>query len=199
MRLGLAGVVVAIVLGLTGCSRFAIDNGSLDYQKAKSFPPLQLPAGQTTRSISPIYPVPEVLAYSDQSPSFHNQNGKRYQLPEPRPLDTSNLATTVSVGKPTAPVMVKDGNGTPILRVEGNDDQIWQMVNQAIDATGLNVVYRNQGLARVDLRINNKPVMLRFNRTGILTTITAQDDKNALIDQAAATDLFNQIITRWPS
>lgn len=198
MRVGLAGVLV-IVLGLTGCSRFAIDNGSLDYQTAKSLPPLQLPDGQPTRAISAMYPAPTLRAYSDSSPSFHNQNGKRYQLPEPRPLDTSSIATSTSVGKPTAPVMVKDGNGTPILRIEGNDAQIWQMVNQAIDATGLNVVYRDQGLARVDLRINDKPVMLRFNRTGILTTITAQDDKNALIDQAAATDLFSQIITRWPS
>ena len=198
MRLGLAGVL-AIVLGLTGCSRFAIENGSLDYQKARSLPPLQLPEGQVTRPIMPIYPAPMLRAYSDSSPSFHNQNGKRYQLPEPRPLDTTSLATTVNVGRPTAPMMVKDGNGTPILRIEGNDAQIWQMVNQAIDATGLNVVYRDQGLARIDLRINNKPVMLRFNRTGILTTITAQDDKNALIDQAAATDLFTQIMSRWPS
>lgn len=198
MRLGLVGVL-AIVLGLTGCSRFAIDNGSLDYQTAKSLPPLQLPEGQPTRAMTAMYPAPALRAYSDSTPSFHNQNGKRYQMPEPRPLDTSSIATSTSVGKPTAPVMVKDGNGTPILRIEGNDAQIWQMVNQAIDATGLNVVYRDQGLARVDLRINDKPVMLRFNRTGILTTITAQDDKNALIDQAAATDLFTQIMTRWPS
>jgi uncharacterized lipoprotein len=198
MRFGLAGVAT-LVLILTGCSRFAVDNGSLEYQTAKSLPPLQWPVGQQTRPVNPLYPIPTIRAYSDSNPNFHNENGKRYQIPEPHPLDVKNLTSTTNIGKPTPPSIIKDGNGTPILRIEGNDEQIWHMLNQAIDATSLQVVYRDRTLARVDLRIADKPVMLRFNRTGSFTTVTAQDDKNALVDQTLANDLFGQIIARWPS
>ena len=39
------GMLLLLGLTLTGCSKLAVNNSSLDYRDAKPLPPLQLPAG----------------------------------------------------------------------------------------------------------------------------------------------------------
>ena len=42
-------VLIVLPLLVSGCSRFALGNNSLDYQKAAQLPPLTVPAGVELR------------------------------------------------------------------------------------------------------------------------------------------------------
>lgn len=191
------GLFILVTSSLVGCS--LPSNGSLDYRQARTLPPLQMPDQLTdVRPSTPIYPTPAV---QQSTLKMANSSQTRFVMPKPQPLDLSQTAasTQVSIGKPSAPTIVTDGNGYPILRIEGDAGQIWQMLNQAIDAANLTVVYRNQTLARIDLKQQDRAILLRLDRMGTTTTVTAQNDKDALVDQALAQDLFAQIMQHWPS
>ena len=197
-----SGLTLAIaLLMLSGCSRFAIDNSSLDYQKARTLAPLKLPADQQTRAFVPIYPTPPVQPSVDGGPIVSNTKGNRFVMPAPKPLDVAAIKRqqAVDTGKPAAPDLVIDGNGYPVLKIEGNAERIWDLLNKAIDDSKINTVDRNYTLARVDITMQDKPLMLRLSRNGNATTVTVQDAKDALADKAIATDLLNQIIQHWPS
>jgi uncharacterized lipoprotein len=198
-RFGL--VCITVLLSLTGCSRFAVDNSSLDYQHARALPPLQLPAGQATRAFVPQYPVPEVRPATATAPVLTNPKGNRFLMPAPQPLsaDAVRANQQIDTGKPTAPTLVIDGNGYPLLRIDGNSDRIWDSLGQALVASGIKITDRNLTLARVDLTVQNTPLMLRLDRNGNATRVTVQDAKDALADKTMATDLLNQIIQHWPS
>jgi uncharacterized lipoprotein len=201
MRHRFGFVCITALLTLTGCSRFAVDNSSLDYQQARALPPLQLPADQATRPFVPQYPVPELRPSTLPVPVFTNTKGNRFVMPAPAPLsaDAVRASQQVDTGKPTAPTLVMDGNGYPLLRIDGNSDRIWDALGQALVASGINVTDRNLTLARVDLTVQNTPLMLRLDRNGNATRVTVQDAKDALADKTTATDLLNQIIQHWPS
>lgn len=197
-----SGLTLAIaLLMLSGCSRFAIDNSSLDYQKARTLAPLKLPVDQQTRAFVPIYPTPPVKPSVDGGPIVSNAKGNRFVMPAPKPLDVAAIKRqqAVDTGKPAAPDLVIDGNGYPVLKIEGNAERIWDLLNKAIDDSKIKTVDRNYTLARVDITMQDKPLMLRLSRNGNATTVTVQDAKDALADKAIATDLLNQIIQHWPS
>jgi uncharacterized lipoprotein len=197
-----SGLSLAIaLLMLSGCSRFAIDNSSLEYQQARTLAPLKLPADQQTRPFVPIYPTPPVQPSVDGGPIVSNAKGNRFIMPAPKPLDLSAIKQqqAVDTGKPAAPDLVIDGNGYPVLKLEGNAERIWDLLNKAIDNSQIKTIDRNYTLARVDITVQDKPLMLRLSRNGNATTVTVQDAKDALADKAIATDLLNQIIQHWPS
>lgn len=189
------------VLLLSGCSKFALGNGSLEYQNARALAPLQLPANaQSAAPFSPLYPVPEVQSNST-APNLTNPNKNRYVMPAPTPLDTArlNARKTVDIGKPSPPVLIMDGNGFPLLRIEGSTDRVWKSLNSAADAAKLNITERRADFSRIDLQLNKKPFSLRIGQLGNSTTVTVQDGKDALAEPTLATDLLQQIIAHWPS
>lgn len=194
-------VCVAAMVLMTGCSRFAIDNSSLDYQKARALPPLQLPTDQATRPFVPLYPVADSVAPAANTPVLINAKGNRFVMPAPLPLsaDAIQASQTIDIGTPSAPTLVIDGNGYPLLRVEGNSERIWDSLGKALTASAIQVTARNATLARVDIRVQNTPFMLRLDRNGNATRVTVQDAKDALADKTVATDLLNQLIQHWPS
>lgn len=56
--------LLALLLALTGCGYFYGENGmvrnrELDYQRARSIPPLRIPPGLSSSTITAHYPVSE--------------------------------------------------------------------------------------------------------------------------------------------
>lgn len=199
---------VGIVVGLSlltvtvvpGCSRFSVDNHSLAYKQATVLPPLQLPAGET-RPMKAIYPAPAITAAAlEAAPNFANQKGNRFEMPQPqnRVVISSDNAN-VGIGAPSRPILVTDGNGYPLLKVEGDANRIWDLLGASLSVANIQVVDRNQTAGWIAIKIDKQTVYLRLNRAGTITTITAQDDKNALIDKTMASDLLVQLNQNWPA
>ncbi len=193
-------VLIVLPLLVSGCSRFALGNNSLDYQKAAQLPPLTVPAGVELRRQTPLYPVPPVQPAPAQAPKMTNSRGNRYVLPPPLPLDTAQVAAQASAdtGIPTRPMLVTDGNGFPLLRSEGNAQRIWQLAGQALKAAALPVQSQDEDRGLIALTHQQQPVTLRFNRSGSSTLITVQSSQNTLAEAALATDLLTQIAGHWP-
>lgn len=202
-RVGLrVGVVIGLsIVALTGCSRLSISNNSMNYKEAVVLPPLQLPAGEATRPITAIYPAPKIdPAALEQAPEFSNKRGNRFEMPKPQALPTNMVAASdLSVGVPSRPILVTDGNGYPLLKIEGDANRIWDLLGAALSVGNFNVLDRNQGKNFVQIKHENQTVYLRLNRTGTITTITVQDEKTTLIDKDIASALLTQLNQNWPA
>lgn len=200
-RLNSIGLLVLLGLSMSGCSKFAVNNSSLDYRDAKPLPPLQLPAEQATRPFVALYPVPALPERApDNAPVVTNEKGNRFVMPTPTPLDSAALQAraSVDVGRPSAPTVVVDGNGFPILRVEGNPDQVWQSLLQSLSTAKINVTKNTRATSQIDVRLDEQPYTLRLGRSGSATTVSLQDRQDALADPALTTSLLKQIIQHWP-
>ncbi|RYY78414.1 MAG: outer membrane protein assembly factor BamC [Moraxellaceae bacterium] len=200
-RVGLVlGVSLLTLVVTPGCSRLSVDNHSLDYKQATVLPPLQLPAGQT-RPMTAIYPAPAISpAAMDAAPNFANKKGNRFEMPQPQNNSVMTAANdNVGIGAPSRPVLVTDGNGYPLLKIEGDANRIWDLLTATLSVANITVVDRNQTAGWIAIKADNRTVYLRLNRAGTITTITVQDDKNALIDKNIASDVLVQLNQNWPA
>ena len=200
-RLNSIGLLLLAGLSLSGCSKFAVNNSSLDYRDAKPLPPLQLPAGQATRPFVALYPVPPLLTQvPDNAPIVTNEKGNRFVMPAPQPLDTAALQAraSVDVGRPSAPTIVVDGNGFPMLRIDGNSDRGWESLLQSLKTAQIDVTKNTRATGQIEIRYDGKPYVLRLGRSGSATTVSVQDRQNALADPELTTSLLKQIIQHWP-
>ena len=200
-RLNSIGLLLLVGLSMSGCSKFAVNNSSLDYRDAKPLPPLQLPAEQATRPFVALYPVPALPAQApDNAPVVTNEKGNRFVMPAPIPLDTAALQAraSVDVGRPSAPTIVVDGNGFPILRADGNPDRVWDSLLQSLSAAKINVTQNTRATGQVNIRLDEQIYTLRLGRSGNATTVSVQDRQDALADPVLTTSLLNQIIQHWP-
>jgi uncharacterized lipoprotein len=193
------------ILALSGCSRLAISNNSLAYKQAVVLPPLQLPAGDTTRPMNAIYPAPQIDPNMKQAaPVFANKKGNRFDMPLPQELVnplTGGDASNVGVGAPAKPELQTDGSGYPLLKVEGDPNRIWDLLGASLSAANIKVIDRNQSSGTIQIKLGGqkKPAILSLIRSGAATTITVQDDKHILIDKNVATDVLTQINQNWPA
>lgn|GEM_PF-2260069 len=192
-------LAVATVFAGSGCSRLAVNNGSMDYQKANSIPPLNIPADEKTRQIVPLYPVPTVQPNdASRELTLTNRKGNRFEMPAPKPLDTANVGQDqTGVGAPSAPELVIDGNGLPILKITGDAPKIWDAINRTLSLANLNVTKRNPASNRFELGIDGKTYQLRLGRIGNVTTVTLQNTDETLADKTVASDVMNRIVQNW--
>lgn len=199
-RVGLIAVLAAA--GLAGCSTFSISNNSMAYKDTVVLPPLQLPNNEQTRPIAAIYPAPQIDEQAlEQAPYFSNKRGNRFEMPAPQPLDKSVIIGTGvdSVGAPSKPVLVTDGNGYPLMKIEGDANRVWDLLTAALSVSNISVVDRNQTAGFFVIKQENQNYYLRLNRAGAATTITVQDEKNMLIDKDLASEILNRLNQNWPA
>jgi uncharacterized lipoprotein len=195
------GLVLGLsLLAMSGCSRLSIDNHSLAYKEATVLPPLQLPEGNT-RPMNAIYPAPAISPGAmEAAPNFANKKGNRFEMPRAQNSGVINAGNdTVGIGAPSRPTLVTDGNGYPLLRLEGDGNRIWDLLAATLSVANIQVVDRNQAAGWVAIKADDQTVYLRLNRSGTITTITVQDTNNALIDKNLASDVLVQLNQNWPA
>lgn len=200
-RLNSIGLLVLVGFSISGCSKLAVNNSSLDYRDAQPLPPLQLPAGQATRPFVALYPVPPLSDQAvDNAPIVSNTKGNRFVMPAPPPLDIAALQAraSVDVGRPSVPTIVIDGNGFPILRIDGNSDRGWESLLQSLATAQIDVTKNTRATGQLEIRREGQPYILRLGRSGNATTVSVQDRQDTLADPALTTSLLNQIIQHWP-
>jgi uncharacterized lipoprotein len=183
---------------LAGCNRLAISNGSMDYAHAQSIAAVQVPDSLQTRQIAPLYPVPVVPENSAaEKLVLTNTKGNRYLLPKPNPIDQDKVADTQIDSAPSAPQLVEDGNGFPLLKIDGDSSKIWDAINRSLVIANVNVTQRNASTNRFMLMIDNELYQLRLGRIGGTTTVTLQKPDESLANSVVATKLLERIARNW--
>lgn len=191
--------IAALSVMVTGCSSWSISNSSMDYKNAQSIAPVQVSEQFKTRQIAPLYPVPVVPSNrASEALVISNSKGNIFIAPKPKPLETTTSTTTqVGDGTPSAPQLVIDGNGFPILKVSGDASKIWELINRTLSVANVDVTSRNAAASRFDVVIDKTTYQLRLGRIGNVTTVTLQKGDGALADKTVATEFLERITQNW--
>ncbi len=197
MQLRVVVVLGLVSMSLLGCSRLAMDNSSLDYKSAKTVPPLKVPESLQMRPQHALYPAPEVDPRAlEQAPNFSNKKGNRFDLPRPEPVAAATATSTGAA--PSRPQLVQDGNGIPLLKVDGGANEVWQYVVAAVSASNLNA--KNGETSNVtQIRYQDKNYQLRLTPSGASNTVGVYNTDNNFADSDVASEILALIYQNWPA
>ncbi len=197
MQLRVVVVLGLVSMSLLGCSRLAMDNSSLDYKSAKTVPPLKVPESLQMRPQHALYPAPEVDPRAlEQAPNFSNKKGNRFDLPRPEPVAAATATSTGAA--PSRPQLVQDGNGIPLLKVDGGANEVWQYVTAAVSASNLNG--KNGETSNVaQIRYQDKNYQLRLTPSGASNTVGVYNTDNNFADSDVASEILALIYQNWPA
>ncbi|MGH8491679.1 MAG: outer membrane protein assembly factor BamC [Moraxellaceae bacterium] len=189
---------MSLVLATAGCSTYFRDRAS-DYRSAKDMPPLQLAPGQETRAIKPLYPIPP-------GPEVTIKSSKKFEAPKPKPLAVlpeAPAAPEKALTPAQMPVLTQDGNGYPVVSIEGDFNAIWDRLDESLRTGSVKVDDRDQRvglyyLTLADAEGKKNPYQLRITRGQSAYTLTLQKDDDTLAPQATTKTLFESIVSHWP-
>jgi len=197
LRLGL--VLAVSALSLAGCGRFALNNHSLDYKKAKQLAPLEYPADATVRPATPLYPAPTVDQLAiDHAPMFENKRGNRFALPRPEQTQADTADTSAQSGSALSrPQLVTDGNKNPLLKIDGSTAEIWQYTKATLSTLNYNVIA--QGSNQATIKVNDNTYVLKLTGVGSSHTLALFNVDNTFASPDVAAEVLNQIYQNWPA
>ena len=197
LRLGL--VLAVSALSLAGCGRFALNNHSLDYKKAKQLAPLEYPADATVRPATPLYPAPTVDQLAiDHAPKFENKRGNRFALPRPEQTQGDTADTSAQSGSALSrPQLVTDGNKNPLLNIDGSTAEIWQYTKATLSTLNYNIIA--QGSNQATIKVNDKTYVLKLTGVGSSHSLALFNPDNTFASPEVAAEVLNQIYQNWPA
>ncbi|MCH2002034.1 lipoprotein-34 precursor (NlpB) [Acinetobacter seifertii] len=197
LRLGL--VLAVSALSLAGCGRFALNNHSLDYKKAKQLAPLEYPADATVRPATPLYPAPTVDQLAiDHAPKFENKRGNRFALPRPEQTQGDTADTSAQSGSALSrPQLVTDGNKNPLLKIDGSTAEIWQYTKATLSTLNYNIIA--QGSNQATIKVNDKTYVLKLTGVGSSHSLSLFNPDNTFASPEVAAEVLNQIYQNWPA
>ena len=196
--------VLLVLFSLSACS--FLPDRSLDYLQAKNVPPLVV-STTDSRSIKPLYAIPDIATPTQTVVLVQGEGRKqRFVAPLPKPLVVAGQSSAVDP-KPTVlaskPQIVNDGNGHPVLQMNGDILQVWDTLNKALAAANIKVSDRNQtlGLYFVDLIKDGKSAayQLKVIRTSNDNVISLQKDDDTLAEPELSQQTFERLLNHWPS
>ena len=190
---------------LSGCGM--LPDHSLDYRQASNLKPLVLPEGQSGKSIQPLYAIPE-LPVAKRTVTLTEGEGRKskFAIPAPAPLTEMTAAgaqsgPALTTGS-TKPRMVNDGNGAPVLQVDGNEEQVWDNLGRALETGKVRVDDRNRslGIYFIKLPVEGKTpeLQLKMTRTAGTTVLFLQINEETVADAETARQLFSRLLESWP-
>ncbi len=138
MRLGLLFV---LCLGLNGCSWLFYDREN-DYLASEIQPVINVPKEVAQVTLKPQLPIPDVKG---------TLQTEEFVLPRPKPLDmpedqepSTSLSQMSQVDLETN--LLKDGNGTPILRLNIDFARAWSELGEALKKADIAIVDLNRSI-----------------------------------------------------
>ena len=198
---------LSVVIGLSGCG--LMPEQSLHYRQAKDLPPLVLPEGQgTTRPIQSLYGVPAARE-PRSAVVLTERDGRRerFVIPAPAPMQIqvagADAPVPAATGNPAGrPRLVTDGNGYPLLQVDGDPDMVWDSLNRALVSGRIQVDDRNQslGIYYITLPAAGKQpdLQLKVTRTAGTSVLFLQLNEDTVADTALARHVFAKLLESWP-
>lgn len=188
--------LMAALLSLTGCARLGIGNGSTDYKAVQPIAPLTVPADLTMRPQRPLYPAPVIDPRAlEAAPQLTNAKGNRYELPRAQAISPAAQQTVqFAVARP---VLVRDGNGNPLLKIDGNAAEAWKYVLAAASTANLSGTDSKTAPYQLDLKRDQQDYRVRLTSTGSSNTLGVYDSKNNYANPELASDILNSIAQNW--
>ncbi len=196
------GLMLGIsALSLAGCSTLGISNGSLDYQKTTTLEPLKYPEGSTARPATPLYPAPVVDQLAlDNAPVFENKRGNRFEMPRPEVAQNTataqNQADNTQVGRPQ---ILMDGNGNPLIKIDGNSATIWQYTLATLSSVNMNVTGQSKNAYEATVKVEKATYVIKLTSVGSGNNLAVFNTDNSFADKTVATELLTQIYQNWPA
>ncbi|WP_445116909.1 lipoprotein-34 precursor (NlpB) [Acinetobacter sp. WZC-1] len=199
LRFGLTLALSA--LGFAGCSSLGINNGSLDYKNTTTLEPLKYPENSNVRPATPLYPFPVVDPLAiEHAPKFENKRGNRFDLPRPEAVQTSNTEVDTEVSTTVGrPQLLTDGNGNPLIKIDGNSATIWQYTLATLSSLNHQVVGQSKNAYQVTVVIDKQTYVLKLTSIGTGNNLAVFTADNHFADKEKAAELLNQIYQNWPA
>lgn len=198
MQLRFSLTLGLILLSLVGCARFGIDNNSLAYKHTQTLEPLKVPENLQLRSQQSLYPAPEIDPRAlEQAPNFENKYGNRFEMPRPKEVSTQVVGTTTGTA-PSRPQVVTDGNGIPLVKVDGSTAEVWKYVLAALSTS--NLTYKETKTPyQLNVQFQEQEYSLRLTPSGTSNTLGVYDVNNNFVDATLANELLALIYQNWPA
>lgn len=195
MQLRFSLALGLVVFNLVGCSRF-IDNNSLDYKRTQTVEPLKIPNNVQMRPQQSLYPSPQIDPRAlAQAPNFENKHGTRFEMPRPKEVTTTVQGTNTGTA-PSRPQLVTDGNGIPLIKVDGATAEVWKYVLAALGTSNLS--YKETKTPyQLRIQYQEQEHFLRLTPSGTSNTLGVVDSKNNFVDATLANELLTLILQNW--
>ncbi|WP_111860475.1 lipoprotein-34 precursor (NlpB) [Acinetobacter sp. CFCC 10889] len=199
LRFGLTLALSA--LSLAGCSSLGIKNGSLDYKDTTHVETLKYPEGTTVRPATPLYPAPVVDPLALQhAPKFENKRGNRYDVPRPESTQANAAQQSTNTAATVArPQILTDGNGNPLLKIDGDSAIIWQYALATLSSLNYKVVGESKNATEVTFKRDDITYVLKLSSVGSSNTIALFNANNTFADKEIAAEVLTQIYQNWPA
>ena len=184
LRFGLALTFSA--LSLVGCNSIGISNGSLNYKNTTTLEPLKYPEGIMVRPATPLYPAPTVDALAlEHAQNYSNKAGNRFDLPraeavqvQPQSEDATAAAATLS-----QPQLLTDGNGNPLIKIDGNSAIIWQYTLATLSSLNHQVIGQSKNAYEATVKSDDKTYVIRLTSVGSGNNIAVFNADNSFADK----------------
>ncbi len=203
----LAGIAV-ISMWLSGCSWLFHDHAE-DYLEAKEHPLMKVPAEVGDLEFKPQMVIPDVEQPFTAKTEF--------VVPRPDKLVVEEEEQTTSLAKVQSnelePQLLKDGNGTPILRLSVDFPRAWSALGEALKSADINISDLNRSIGTYYIELpqpveeddgfwsflfgDSEPEVrtleVKLNRARSGVYIAIHIDADTLADDQEATTLLKKI------
>ena len=195
------GLLFALsVLSLSGCSMIGINNGSLDYKNTKAQKALEYPENTLVRPATPLYPAPTVEGLALQhAPNLENKRGNRFALPRPEQTQANTQTPLNESNELGRPQLVKDGNGNPLIKIDGKSATIWQYTLATLSSLNHTVVGQSKNAYEATVKVDKKTYVLKLTSVGASNNLAVFNTDNSFADKEVAVELLTQIYQNWPA
>ncbi len=199
MQLRLSLTLGVIALSLVGCARFGMGNGSLNYKQTQEIAPLKVPDNLEMRPQQSLYPAPRIDARAlEEAPDFSNKYGNRFEMPRPE-INTDSIVHGVTGSAPSQPEMITDGNGIPLMKVDGSTTEVWKYVIAATSTANLKTEINAKTAYLMNVDYEGQEYHLRLSPMGMSNTLGVYDTDDKLVDAKLADELLALIYQNWPA
>ena len=199
LRFGLTLALSA--LSLAGCSTIGIDNGSLNYKNSAAQEPLKYPEGSMVRPATPLYPAPTIDPLAiEHAPKLENKRGNRFAMPRPTAVQSSaNTVEVTESNQAGRPQLLRDGNGNPLIKIDGNSATIWQYTMATLSSLNHTLVGQAKNATEATLKVDGQTFVLKLTSVGSSHTLAVFDTNSNFADKEKAAELLSQIYQNWPA
>ena len=195
------GLLFALsVLSLSGCSMIGINNGSLDYKNTKAQKALEYPENTLVRPATPLYPAPTVEGLALQhAPNLENKRGNRFALPRPEQTQANTQTPLNESNELGRPQLVKDGNGNPLIKIDGKSATIWQYTLATMNSLNHPLVNANKNGTDAAFKVGDQTYVVKLTSVGTSNNIAVFNADGSFADPEKSADLLAQIYQNWPA
>ena len=130
---------------------------------------------------------------------MENKRGNRFELPRATVAQETVNPETTANNVVTRPQLLTDGNGNPLIKIEGNSDTIWQYTLATLSSLNLNVTSTAKNAQQVTLKVDGESYVLKLNAVGSTNTLAVFNPNNTFADKEKAAEILTQISQNWPA